>query len=470
MRDHCGIVGAYVHDKSKVLQYLYEGLRALQHRGQESVGVSVCERGIATRKSQGLVSESPIFSKNLEGVCGIGHSRYSTTGKTGLDNAQPVEMASKTGVIYAFAMNGNIANYLELREKVESEYKFSTTTDTEFLGYLLGKNLGVKAVTEFYGEVASQVKGAYSAVMLVEAEPPRIIAVRDPLGFRPLCLGKNEEGYFVASESVAFAECYMNARFERDVAPGEVIVIDEDGFHSYTVFNLKRHAHCMFEWVYFARPDSILDSVPVFTVRERLGGYLAEAYHPASDIVMPIPDSGRSASVGYSVKARVPLKEGLQKDRYFDRRTFIMPEQFEREWAASKKLNPIPSVVGGKRVVLIDDSIVRGTNMRKYIQSLRKAGAKEVHVGISCPPLIDWCPYGIDFYEGELIARKYMGKPHEEVCRLIGEELGADSLHYNTLPSLIESIGLPREELCLACLTAEYPHEITVRTKEEKKR
>ncbi len=469
LREHCGVIAAYAKGEGGVLASLYDGLCALQHRGQESVGVSTYRDELRTVKSLGLVSESPIFSQAIDGFVGIGHNRYSTTGRNTLENAQPFEMTSRSDVRYALAFNGNITNYFELREQLSKEYVFETTSDAELLGYLLGRELGEKPVGQILEENARRIEGAYSVVMLIADSSGKAVAFRDPLGFRPLCLGENQGGWYAASESVAFADCYMNAKLLRDVAPGEVVVIDEDGFHSERIFNSPLHARCMFEWVYFARPDSVIDGVPVYTVRERLGQLLAEDYRPQADIVVPVPDSGRSAATGFSIASGIPVKEGFQKDRYIDRRTFIMPEQRERESTAAKKLNPIRLALEGKRVLLVDDSIVRGTSMRRYVQGLKANGAKEIHVAVSCPPLLDWCPYGIDFYEGELIAAKYR-KPLEEICSLVAEEVQADSLRYNSVESLVQAIGLPRDQLCLACLTREYPTHVALRTREERKR
>ncbi|MEM3693129.1 MAG: amidophosphoribosyltransferase [Candidatus Bathyarchaeia archaeon] len=473
MRDHCGILGAYLFEdrEDRLSQYLYDGLCALQHRGQESVGITVHDgRSMKTLKNLGLVSQAPSLFEGIKGLCGIGHDRYSTTGQSSLENAQPLEMISRGGIRYSIAFNGNISNYFELVEEIRNERSLKTTSDAEVLGYLFGRDLGLKDIATIVSENAPRIQGAYSVVMLIDGKPPKLVAIRDPLGFRPLCLGRNEDGIFIASESVAFEECYMDAKFERDLEPGELLIIEDSESRSVRFQASNRHAHCMFEWVYFARPDSILESIPVYTVRERLGSLLAKDYRPNVDAVIPVPDSGRSAAAGYSMASGIPLKEGFQKDRYMDRRSFIMPDQEKREAMVKKKLNPLPSVVQGKRILLIDDSIVRGTSMRGYVQSLKKRGALEVHLGISCPPLIDWCPYGIDFYEGELIARKFLGKPLEEICRLVAKELGADSLYYNSLENLIEAIGLPKEDLCLGCLTGVYPHKVRVVTREERKR
>jgi len=419
-------------------------------------------------KSLGLVSESPVFFQASEGPVGIGHNRYSTTGQNSLENAQPFEMTSRSGVRYALGFNGNISNYFELREELSRDHLFKTTCDAELLAYLLGRELGEKPISQILKENVPRITGAYSLVMLIADGPGKAVVFRDPLGFRPLCLGENEKGWYAASESVAFAECYMRADFRSDVAPGELVVIDGEGFHSERLFDSPRHARCMFEWVYFARPDSVIDGVPVYTVRERLGELLAKEYRPEADIVVPVPDSGRSAASGFSIASGIPVKEGFQKDRYVDRRTFILPDQSEREQAASKKLNPVRLALEGRRLVLVDDSIVRGTSMRRYIQSLRANGAKEVHVAVSCPPLVDWCPYGIDFYEGELIAAKYR-MPLDETSSLVAKEVEADSLRYNSVERLVQAIGLPRNELCLACLTREYPTPAAHRTKDERK-
>jgi amidophosphoribosyltransferase len=319
--------------------------------------------------------------------------------------------------------------------------------------------LGKININDVYKDFALLIDGSYSLTALVEDKKPILTAIRDPLGFKPLCIGENKDGYFIASESVAFSEPYIDARFVRDVNPGEAIIIDHDGLHSNQIFKSERHAHCMFEWVYFSRPDSVIEGVPVYKVRKKLGEYLVKEAYIEADYVIPIPDSGRGAAIGYSQKSKIPLEEGFQLDRYQYQRIFILPEQTEREKKATKKLNVLPSAVKGKKIVIVDDSIVRGTNMRKMcISKLRKAGAKEIHVRVSCPPLVDRCPYGIDFHQGELIASKHIGKDHKEICKKVGNELGADSLYYNTIQDLINSLGLPKEELCLGCLTSNYPN------------
>lgn len=471
MRESCGVVGAFTFDDKLLLSQLFEGECALQHRGQEAVGYSILSgNDIKTLASMGLVSESSIFFQPFRGHLGIAHNRYSTTGQNTYKNTQPIERTSEHGVKYSFAFNGNIANYFELRDEIQKEYELQTTSDAEILAILFGRDLGRKDFHDIFKEVAPRINGAYSAVMLVNDQSPKIFAFRDPLGFRPLCIGQSEDGYFAASESVAFAECYMDAKMIGDVSPGEIITIDQNGLQSQKIFDSNKHAHCMFEWVYFSRPESVIENKQVYCVREKLGLLLAEIYKPDADIVIPVPDSGRTAASGFSIRSGIPLKEGLYKDRYVYKRTFIMPGQHERDEAARKKLNPILPIVENKKIVLIDDSIVRGTSMKSYIQKLREAGASKVHVGISCPPLIDWCPYGIDFYAKELVARKYMGRTHPEICSLVGKEFGANSLCYNTLDNLIEAIGPPKDDLCLGCLTGKYPTEVVPKTKEERKR
>lgn len=423
---------------------------------------------IESRRSLGLVSENTKIFKNIEGVCGIGHNRYSTTGTNCLENVQPIEMVSDNGIRYAFAFNGNIANYDELKEEYAKDYSFQTTNDAELLGLMLGKNLP-NSIEETFQKLAQKIKGAYSVVMLTMEREPKVIALRDPFGFRPLCLGGNDDGFFIASESVAFSDCYIGARLLGDVRPGEIVTLTEKGLHRKLVFNLTRHAHCMFEYVYFARPDSVIEGMPVYNVREKLGVLLAGSSSVDADMVIPVPDSGRSAAAGFSMTSKIPLKEGFQKDRYRYKRSFILDKRKDRQEAVKKKLNPLTFIIEGKKVVVVDDSIVRGENAR-FVTDLKVSGAKEVHVRISCPPIMDWCPYGIDFYQGELIARKYIGLPHEEICKLVGKELRSDSFYYNTLENLIEAIGMTKEELCLACLTGEHPYEVKVKTKEERKR
>jgi amidophosphoribosyltransferase len=368
-------------------------------------------------------------------------------------------MTSQHGVDFAFAFNGNLRNYEQLKREVDNHHQLETDCDGELLAYLLGRNLGTTPFEELYAKTAHRLDGSYSAVMLIAGDHQRVVAFRDPLGIRPLCVGRRGDDYFVASESVAFANPYLGAEFLRDVAPGEVVSLDDEGLRSQQVFDYPRHAHCMFEWVYFARMDSVMEGIPIHDVRERLGASLATRSGVDADMVVPVPDSGRSAAIGYAMETSVPLRECFQVDRYIYRRVFIMPSQGMRVKLASKKQNVIPSVVQGKRIVVVDDSIVRGTNMRNMVVgNLKTAGATEIHVRISCPPLVDRCPFGVDFHRGELIASKHFGLPHEELCRNVGDELGVDSLYYNTIPDLVAAIGLPEDQICTGCLMSSYPH------------
>jgi amidophosphoribosyltransferase len=456
--ENCSVVGVSITDVGDVIGLLQEGLIALQHRGQESVGISVYSDGIQTFKSMGLMSESEIFRNHVQASLGIGHERYSTTGESTLENAQPLTMKAKHGVDFTFAFNGNLRNASQLKAEIDYREWGAIDSDVGLIATLLGSELGAKSIEQIYLDIAPKIDGSYSALMLVNGTKPKIVAIRDPLGIRPLCLGKKGDNYFIASESVAFSDCYMDAEFIRDVEPGEVVTLDDSGLHSCKVFDCPHHGHCMFEWVYFARMDSVVEGIPVFRVRERLGRFLAEQSHVDADMVVPVPDSGRSAATGYSLTSHIPHREVFQVDRYAYRRIFIMPNQAMRERKASKKLNILPSLVKGKRVIVVDDSIVRGTNMRNMvINKLKSAGAKEIHVRISCPPLMSRCPYGVDFHKGELIASKYQGLSHEDICHKTCQELGATSLYYNTLDDLKKAIGLDENQLCLGCLTGEYP-------------
>jgi amidophosphoribosyltransferase len=477
MKEGCGIFAAWVGNEAKLYDILHSGISALQHRGQESCGVSFLEKGIKTKKRMGLVAK--LFEdeevRGLRGKAGIAHVRYSTFGRRSLKNAQPFEKVSNYGVRYSLAFNGNIVNYWELRKGLEKEgYKFKGTGDGELLAILFGKDLGKLSLLEIYRDVHPRILGSYSCVMLIDDKKPKIAAFRDPLGFKPLCLGKGEGGWVVSSESVSID--YLNHlggkyRLLRDVEPGEVLLIDEK-LESEQVVSSPKHWHCMFEWVYFARPESLIEGKLVYQVRKKLGEELAKNQVEA-EIAIPIPDSGRSAAIGFSSGSGIRFEEGFIKDRYNALRTFIMPEQRDREKATRKKLNPISKVFEGKKVAVIDDSIVRGTSMKTYVKELKDHGAREVHLKISCPPLIFECKFGVDFYNDELVARKVLKRlgryDHSKICEGVAREIGADSLFYNKLESLISCIGLPKEELCLACLTGEYPFKSKERRKEEVK-
>jgi amidophosphoribosyltransferase len=451
VRESCGIFGVYSEDKAEhVAKAIYEGLIALQHRGQESAGISVFD-GSRVKTHRGMGVAFQVFGsrelQSLAGYAGIGHVRYSTTGASAIENAQPFFLQSPK-ISFAIALNGNIINYRALKATLEDKgYVFTTTTDTELVAHLLAAEFA-KSEDLFaaFKALMKQLDGSYSLLLLTEKG--RIAACRDPMGFKPLCLGRRRDAHVLASETVALDA--VGAGFVRELEPGEVLVISNKGIES-RVLQQCRHAHCMFEYVYFARPDSVFEGgISINQVRENLGRILAELYPVAADVIVPVPDSGRSAAVGYSLATGLPVREGLMKNRYIFR-TFILPSKEQREYSVRLKLNAVRSIVEGKRVVLIDDSIVRGTTQKKIVKLLKEAGAKEVHVRISCPPIIAPCFMGIDFptYE-ELIAAN---KSVEEIRKTIG----ADSLGYMTLDGLVRAIGLPREELCMACLNKEYP-------------
>ncbi len=444
IKDACGVVGLY--SDRDVSSRLCNSLIALQHRGQESAGIAVFDETVKGKinlhKSMGLVPEvfNQTILKGLKGDVGIGHVRYSTAGESIPANSQPY-LAKDPG--FAIAMNGNIPNYQELKRTM-SNSTFDTTSDLELVAHLL--TAALKEKSDWFKAIEDTMEklvGAYTLVILTEKG--ELIAVRGPLGIRPLCLGRIDETYVIASETSALDS--LRARLIRDVEPGEVVLIDERGLQT-RLLDLRPHAHCMFEWVYFARADSVVEGISVHAVRERLGRNLAREHPVDCDIVIPVPDSGRSAASGFAMESGKPLLEGFIKNRYLGR-TFIMPHQNERE--EHLKFNPIKTVVKGKRVVLVDDSIVRGTTLPKLVHLLKSAGSREVHVRISCPPIRSPCLYGIDFptFE-ELIAS-------EKSVSEIREKVKADSLVYQTVDGLIEAIGLPREELCLACLTGKYP-------------
>lgn len=451
IREKCGVIGIYHLDSSlKAAASLCQGLYALQHRGQESCGIYVHNgNAITGHKDMGMIQEvfnHELLSK-LNGHLGIGHVRYSTTAKSTLAEAQPFYYESPE-TSFALAFNGTICNFLEIRTQLEKAgHNFITQTDTEVLAHLIAEQL---KETDDYVEVLSGcmqiLDGAYSLTLVNNRR--ELYGLRDPIGFKPLCLGRVEDkAITIASESVAIDT--MGGEFQGDIKPGEIVRVNEDGIKRFHKIKSPRTAFCMFEFVYFARPDSIFQGVNVYEARYRLGKNLAKT-HPADvDAVVPVPDSGITAAWGYSKELGIPVVEGLIKNRYIWR-TFIMPTQDLRELSVKLKLNPIKSLIKGKDIALIDDSIVRGTTMRHIVRLLKQAGAKSVHVRISCPPIISCCYMGIDFpTRGELIAPT---RSLKEITRFIE----ADSLGYQTLEGLVDGISLTQNELCLACLTGEY--------------
>ncbi len=449
IREACGVVGIYSHEQ--VSYDIFTALRVLQHRGQESAGISVFDDGITTHKGMGLVTEvfTPEILRMLKGNVGIGHVRYSTEGASVQRNAQPIEMSTTIGEM-ALGHNGELVNASDLREEYkEKGWAFFSNTDSELIIRILAKELhdGRDPVSAIK-RTMDQISGSYSLVLLINN---RLFAIRDPLGIKPLVIGKRGSTYMVASETVVFDA--LGAEMIRDVHPGEIVEISGNGISSYRTPTPKHTAHCFFEWVYFARSDSIIDGVLVYDVRRKIGNILAREHPVEADLVIPVPDSGRAYALGYSEESGIKYAEGLIKNRYVDR-TFIMPEQKMREFNVSLKLNPIKSMIDGKRIVLVDDSIVRGTTMGRIVSMLRKAGAKEVHVRIGCPKIIAPCYLGIDMKTREqLIAAR-------NDVDAIRRNIGADSLGYLSIDGLIEAIGKPREDLCLGCITGEYPVQI----------
>ncbi len=452
LRDNCGVVGIYSADKKDVSPFMFYAMFSLQHRGQESCGIATHDDIFRTRKDMGLVSEVFNLEKldKLPGSVGIGHVRYSTTGESKFENSQPFVVTHSKGTI-SIGHNGNIINSQELRTKLEAAGQaFTSTTDTEVIAHFIIRELMKdKDIVESITEVMKMLIGSYSLTLLID---DTLIGVRDPLGIRPLCLGSVNGTHIIASETVALDS--IGAKYIRDIKPGEIFLINDHGTESYRPFKLDRKAHCMFEYVYFARPDSILNTIPVYHVRERLGELLAEEDDLKADFVMAIPDSAIPFALGYSRKSGIPYREGLIRNRYIGR-TFILPDQKARELAVRFKLNPMGNELKGKSVVLFDDSIVRGTTSQRVIGILKDSGAEEVHMRVGCPPIISPCNLGIDMpTEEELIASKMSVEE-------IRKSIGADTLKYSSVEGLKKAIGLDETNLCLGCLTAEYPVELS---------
>ncbi|MEG3225150.1 MAG: amidophosphoribosyltransferase [Methanobacteriales archaeon Met13] len=454
MQDKCGIVGAYSINKSKnVSREIYYGLYALQHRGQESAGISSHNgREMSTYRGMGLVCD--VFNNNhveeLEGNVGIGHVRYSTTGKSLIENSQPFVVEFESGKI-SIAHNGDIINSMELRKELEERGTiFHSTTDSEVLCHLLTNEYRKRRnLFDSIQNVSKRLLGSYSLVILLNND---LIVVRDPIGIKPLSMGKTNGTIMFASETVAFDA--VGAQYVRDVEPGEILLINDE-IKSIRMSRNKNTpwAHCMFEYVYFARPDSILNGRSVYDVRLKIGKALAQEFPVDADVVMPVPDSAITAAIGYSRESGLTYGEGLIKNRYVGR-TFIMPTQEERENSVRLKMNPIRSELEGKRIVLVDDSIVRGTTSKALVDVIRDAGVEKIHLRIGCPPIISPCYYGIAMAtKKELIASN---KKVEDIQKT----LGVDSLGYLDADSLVKCIGIKRDQLCMGCITGEYPTEL----------
>ena len=454
--DECGVVAIFAHPEAEKLAYL--GLHALQHRGQESAGI-VTSDGLTSRVHKAMGTVADIFTEDvlskIRGTLAIGHTRYSTAGDSALLNAQPILVQSNKGSI-AVAHNGNLVNAMEVRSRLERQGSiFQTNSDTEVIVHLIALSRE-HTLPEAIADALGRVEGAFSLVLMA---PDRIIAARDPRGFRPLAMGRipalegqKRDTIVFASETCAFD--LIGATYERDLKPGELIVVGPEGITSSFYSTGAPQSSCIFEHVYFSRPDSIVFGRAVQTSREELGRQLAREAPVEADLVVPVPDSGVTAAVGYAAESGIPFRFGLIRNHYVGR-TFIEPSQSVRDFGVKLKLNPVRSLLEGKRVVLIDDSIVRGTTSRKIVRMIRNAGAKEVHMRISCPPTISPCYYGVDTpSKNQLIAAN---KSVDE----IREYIRADSLAYLSLEGLKKACGEgERTSYCSACYTGKYPTSI----------
>jgi len=448
--DECGIFGVFDHPEAANLTYL--GLYALQHRGQESAGIAATDgTGLHVEKAMGWVSDvfGPERLRRLPGRSAIGHVRYSTAGSSTLRNAQPISATFSRGPI-ALAHNGNLVNAEVLRRELEAAGAiFQSTSDSEVILHLLAR-VERQALERILPQALAQVTGAYSLVMLT---PDTLIGCRDPHGFRPLLIGRLGEAWLLASETCALD--LLEADFVRDVEPGEIVLIDRNGLRSMTPFPAKKQLQCVFEYVYFARPDSTLWGQNVYQARKALGHRLAEEHPADADVVVPVPDSGLGAALGFAERSGIPFELGLIRNHYVGR-TFIEPRQSIRSFGVKIKLNPVASVLDGQRVVLIDDSIVRGTTSRKIVHMVRDAGAREVHMRISSPPTTGPCYYGIDTpLKSELIASRHS-------VEQIREHVGATSLAYLSQEGLLRAVGdAEGRRHCTACFSGRYPVAVT---------
>src|SRR5215471_10327546 len=445
-KHYCGVFGVYGHPNAAELTYY--GLYALQHRGQESAGIVTSDgKEFHAHKGMGLVSQ--VFKgdmlHDMVGNIAIGHTRYSTTGSSHLRNAQPLTVDCARGQI-AIAHNGNLTNAAMLRDELEAKGSiFQTTVDSEIILHLMaqphlngsGNNL-IHAIR--------RIEGAYSLVIMTEKE---LIGVRDPYGFRPLCIGRLDDAWILASETCALD--LIHAKFVRDVQPGEIVAINEHGLTSDQAFpEAPRRAFCIFEYVYFARPDSTIAGRNVYKVRVEMGRQLAREFPIDADVIVPVPDSGNCAALGYSLESGIPFEMAFVRNHYVGR-SFLQPSQLIRDFDVRVKLNLIEGLVNGKRVIVVDDSIVRGTTCKARVNNLKEAGAREVHVLVSCPPHMHPCVYGIDFPDRS----KLMAANHslEEIRKYIN----ADSLHYLSQDGMVAATGLPRNSFCMACYDGDYP-------------
>ena len=449
--EECGVFGAYSPNEDRnVAELTYHGLFALQHRGQESCGIAVTDGAwMDVSRGMGLVNE--VFRHQIPNMAGqkiaVGHVRYSTTGSSLIANTQPL-LVNYSGGKIALAHNGNLTNAADLRHELETNGTiFQTSIDSEVFVNLIARSRE-ETIEKKILDSLKKIRGAYCLTLMTEN---KLIGVRDPQGFRPLCVGKTGETYVIASESCALD--VVDAEFIRDVAPGEMVVIDENGLTSYPFATDEKKAACIFEYIYFARPDSVIDGQSVHDARFMMGRVLARESNFKGDIVISVPDSGNTAASGYAFESGIPYVDGLMKNRYIGR-TFIQPTQEKRKTAVKMKLNPIRASVAGKSVIMVDDSIVRGTTSGKIVKMLKNAGATSVRMCVSSPPITHPCYYGIDTsVRKELIAA-------EKTVEQIREYIGADSLHFLSLDGLKQCTGsIHPENMCYACFNGGYPTE-----------
>jgi len=451
-REECGVFGVYNRDRHDVARMTYYGLYALQHRGQESAGIAVNDDGtILYHKDMGLVPEvfNDVVLNHLKGKIAIGHVRYSTTGASLRENAQPMVIKYKNGQL-ALAHNGNLVNAPELRTKLEENgAMFQSTNDTEVIAYLISRyRVACETLEDTLLKVMNDIRGSYALVILT---PKRLIGIRDPHGIRPLCIGLLDNSYILASESCALDA--VGAQFIRDVEPGEIVLIGDDGIKSIKAGAAEKTNLCIFEFVYLARPDSFIDGVSVHQARIEAGRILAIEHPVEADLVIGAPDGGLNAALGFARQSGIPYGQGLLKNRYVGR-TFIQPDQGQRETGVRIKFNAIRGEIEGKRVVMVDDSIVRGTTTRRIVQMLKNAGAREVHMRVSSPPYKYPCHFGIDISSSkQLVASNHSV---DEIAKMIG----ADSLGYLSLEGLLQTPVGSRCGFCTACFNGMYPMEV----------
>ena len=447
MKEACGVVGVYARGEDAARAAFF-GIYALQHRGQESAGIAASDgRMIRSHTEMGLVGQAfqEYDLSRLPGYISIGHTRYSTTGSSNINNAQPI-ISKGTGVEIALGHNGNVINAVELREELyDWGLSFKSSADSEIIAHLISN-----APADNWADRASytmrRLQGAYSLVMMTKDQ---LVGMRDPLGVRPLCIGKLGSGWVLASESCALD--HIGADYVREVGPGEAVVIDDEGLHSVYKKQLDAQlGNCIFEQIYFARPDSILDNNLVYSSRMAMGAELSKEHPVDADVVIGVPDSATAAAVGYSQESGIPFGEGLVKNRYVGR-TFILPDQRLRELGVRRKLNYLPQILEGKKVVVVDDSIVRGTTTPHVVKLLKKGGAKEIHFRICAPPIISPCHFGVDMAtKDELVAAKMSV---DEICDFIG----ADSLGYLSHQGLLRTVAGQKSQYCMGCFTGSYP-------------